>query len=300
MLGSFGTVRGADVDPKDLEIFYIYSESRNVAPTGDFTELDPVEVLQQIKNPNASSDSEKLSGFYTLKLPTENFKVKGFYYIYIKPKEIRTTIKDVGVLYSNNNIRGIVLDPNSGFTDDQQLVNVNNGLIGYRIEYINNETLSKIPNQFTIVTSSNKCEIILSGGENSSDVTSSYNITNSGNLLFLTLTPSSESAANPNFLPFIGDINQNIIITNTFVNPEIIELEVVEHDLDTLSWEIGGNRIMNVAADEYTIYNDNNEIYKQVKVFKKQNMDTNDVDYEISQKMDSIDESQDFETILNS
>ncbi len=298
-VGNFGQIRPADVEPKDVEVIYTYVESRNLPITEGFTALDSTDVLIQVQNPNSTNTNEILPGFYTLKLPVSTFNTKGLYYIYIKPKEIRTTIKDVGVLYSDTTIRGLVIDPTDGFADDQALVNVNNNLIGYRIEYINQETNSKVANQFTIVTSSNKAEIILSGGENSSDISSSYNLVNTGNLIFLTVTPSSESSVNPNYLPFMGAINQQVIITNTFFNPIMIELEVVEHDLDTLSWEIGGNKIMDVQGSKYTVYNDNNEIFKQVKIYKKQNLTTNDVDFEISEKMTDVDETQDFDTIKN-
>jgi hypothetical protein len=73
--------------------------------------------------------------------------------------------------------------------------------------------------------------------------------------------------------------------------------EVVEHDMDTLSWEMGGNRIVDVKNSMYTIYNDNNEIYKQVRVSKKQNLITGEFDYELSEKMNDIDESQNFNNI---
>jgi hypothetical protein len=81
------------------------------------------------------------------------------------------------------------------------------------------------------------------------------------------------------------------------MNPIMLELEVVEHDMDTLSWEMGGNRIVDVKNSMYTIYNDNNEIYKQVRVSKKQNLITGEFDYELSEKMNDIDESQNFNNI---
>ena len=51
-----------------------------------------------------------LEGLYNLKLPLQYFNKKGFYTVYIKPKEVIMTLQDVGVLASYEDIKGIVID----------------------------------------------------------------------------------------------------------------------------------------------------------------------------------------------
>lgn len=297
-LGSFGNIRLSDIEISDIEILYTFTPSRNVPLSGNFQKLNSIDVLSQTQNPNSINENEILPGFYNLRLPVDFFNQKGFYYILLKPREIRTTIKDVGILFNNPSIQGLVIDTQNGFTSqDTSLSNVNNSLVGYRIEYINSVDKSKIPNKFVIITSSNKCIPINNISVEDNNATKSYKLDNSGSILFLTVTPSSESFITPNTLPNIGNLNQDIILTNTNMNPIMLELEVVEHDMDTLSWEMGGNRIVDVKNSMYTIYNDNNEIYKQVRVSKKQNFITGEFDYELSEKMNDIDESQNFNNI---
>lgn len=297
-LGSFGNIRLSDIEITNIDVSYIYTPSRNVPLSGGFIKLNALDVLSQVQNPNSNNVNEIQPGFYTLRLPVGTFNSKGFYYILLKPREIRTTIKDVGVLFNNPTIQGLVLDSKNGFTTlDNSLVNVNNSLVGYRIEYINSSDSSKIPNKFVIVTSSNKCIPVNNISIDNNNATKSYKLDSSGSTLFLTVTPSSESFITPNTLPNIGNLNQEIILTNTNMNPIMVELEVVEHDMDTLSWEVGGNRIVNLKNSMYTIYNDDNEIYKQIRVTKKQNLINGDFDYEISEKMSDFDNTQDFNTI---
>jgi hypothetical protein len=50
-----------------------------------------------------------LPGMYNLTLPVNEFNKKGIYTVYIKPKEIRTTIENVGPLYSFPSVKGIIL-----------------------------------------------------------------------------------------------------------------------------------------------------------------------------------------------
>ena len=54
--------------------------------------------------------AEAFGGLYTLKLPTNDFGVKGIYTIIIKPIEIRTKIVDSGILSAYPDIKGILFD----------------------------------------------------------------------------------------------------------------------------------------------------------------------------------------------
>ena len=138
--GTYGIVRPADITPDDVEIFYHFSPSRDSIGNTTLQKLDPNEVLIKVNNPNrvqsGISGFEVFGGMYTLKLPTDKFGTKGFYTIVIKPIEIRTRIVDVGVLSAYPDTKGIVFDISSIPTEFANRFE-NNGLVGYRIEYLN-------------------------------------------------------------------------------------------------------------------------------------------------------------------
>ena len=156
--GTYGIVRPADISPEDVEIFYHYTPSRDVDGTTQLQKLDPNDVLQPIDNPNKTTTGfEVFGGMYTLKLPTDKFGVKGFYTIIIKPIEIRTRIVDVGVLSSLPDIKGLVFDISSIPSEFLGKFE-NNGLVGYRIEYLNPDNTNKLNNFFRVITSNNRAE----------------------------------------------------------------------------------------------------------------------------------------------
>ena len=135
-VGVYGSVRGADVTPDDVEIFYHYTSSRDKLGDNTLIKLDSQEVLIPTDNPNKTQSGvvgrEIFGGLYTLKLPTDVFGLAGFYTIIIKPIEIRTKIVDSGILSAFPNIKGILFDIATipaNFTNKFE----NNGLVGYRI-----------------------------------------------------------------------------------------------------------------------------------------------------------------------
>jgi hypothetical protein len=162
--GTYGTIRPADITPADVEIFYHFTPSRSSIGNTMLQKLDPNEVLIKMDNPNKVQSNvtgtEIFGGMYTLKLPVSVFGTKGFYTIMIKPIEIRTKITDVGVLSAYPDIKGIVFDIATlptGFLNNFE----NNGLVGYRIEYLTPNSSSsdaKVNNFFRIITSNNRAE----------------------------------------------------------------------------------------------------------------------------------------------
>ena len=108
--GNYGTIRPADVSVEDVEILYSYTPNRELITSVELLSLDPAEVLIPVTTPN--NTNEILGGLYTLKLPTSVFGSKGFYSIIIRPKEIRTTIQDCGVLIDNQDVKGLAFDMN--------------------------------------------------------------------------------------------------------------------------------------------------------------------------------------------
>ena len=170
------------------------------------------------------------------------------------------------------------------------------GLVGYRIEYINNDG-TKLPNFYRVVTSSFYCTPITSNLTNSSQKAIRYQYTDqSTNLLFLTVTPSSAPSNRPNTVPFIGEPSQNIVLSNTFFNPTTLEVEMVEHDDTTLAYALYGNQSKSVSDGIYTVYDGANNIYKQFNLFEIKD-EFNETLFEVREERDEIDTTKDFDDI---
>jgi hypothetical protein len=138
--GTYGTIRPADVSPEDVDVILHYTPSRD--DTADFvlTKLQSSEVLRPYFNNNdtGGNPNELLGGLYNLVLPADRFNQLGIYTIYLRPAEIRTTITDCGVLAALPNVRGIIIDLNNVSIESINKF-VNQGLVGFRLEYLNND-----------------------------------------------------------------------------------------------------------------------------------------------------------------
>ena len=300
-LGSYGTIRPADVSPEDVEIILHYTASRDV--TTDFTlkKLNSTQILTPYfhnGNTGGNNNIEVLGGLYNLKLPAEEFNAIGVYTLYLRPAEIRTTISDCGTLSALPNVKGIILDINS---IPQNFRNrfVNQGLVGYRVEYLNNDG-TKIPNFFRIITSAFFCEPTLTDQVNGSQKTLRYRYVETGSdLIFCTLSPSSSPTNKPNATPFIGQPNQNIIITNTFFNPISVDVEIGEYDIDTLGIALYGNQTKSIDDGIYTVYDSAGNIYKQYNLFEVRD-NFNELLYEVRQNRgNNIDFTKNFTNIIS-
>lgn len=303
--GTYGINRPADINPSDCEIWVHYTPSRDSVGNTTVTQLDPEQVLLQIDNPNKVNSNvtgfEVFGGMYTLKLPVADFSAKGIYTVMIKPVEIRTRIVDCGVLAAFADIKGLLFDTAA---IPPQHVNKfeNNNLIGYRIEYLNTDTSVadvKLRNFFKVVTSNNRAEPVNQNLTNTNQKAIRYNFNDNSTLVFCTVSPSSASNVKPNVLPFIGQPNQEVIITNTFFNPVMIEIEMVEHDIETIAYGIFGNQSKSLEDGIYTIYNFENEIYKQYNLFEIKDQFTGKPLFEVRQERDNIDFTKDFDTVTD-
>lgn len=110
------------------------------------------------------------------------------------------------------------------------------------------------------------------------------------------MTPSSSPTNKPNTIPFIGQPSQKIILTNTFFNPTTIEVEMVEHNASTLAHALYGNQSKAISSGVYSIYDNNNNIYKQFNLFEIKD-EFNETLYEVREKRDNIDQSLNFDDI---
>jgi hypothetical protein len=299
--GSYGTVRPADVSLDDIDVFLHFTSSRNQVGDTQLTKLETNEVLSEIDNPNNTNNIEVFGGMYTLTLPSSVFSQKGYYSVMIKPKEIRTTILDCGVLSAKSEIKGLIFDTASSSLDSSFVSKFQNGgLVGYRIEYLSTDALesgAKVRNFFRIITSNNKVTAVSSNNTNTQNKSLSYNFNDNSTLVFTTVTPSSSSSAKPNVTPFIGEPGQGVIITNTFFNPILVEIEMVEHNIETLAYALYGPQSKSVEDGIYTIYNFDKEIYKQYNLFEIKDEFTGTPLFEIREPKSNIDFTKEFDDI---
>lgn len=301
--GNYGNVRPADVSINDIEVFLHFTPSRNNTGDTSITKLTTEEVLSENLNPNNTNDLEVFGGMYTLTLPSSIFGQKGFYSLMIKPKEIRTKILDTGVLSAKSDIKGLIFDTASDSLDTEFVTKFQNGgLVGYRIEYLNTTSVSgnkKIRNFFRIITSNNKVDAVTSNNTNSANKSLTYGFNENSTLVFATVTPSSSSNAKPNVTPYIGSPGQEVIITNTFFNPVMLEIEMAEHDIETLAYALYGPQSKSLEDGMYTIYTPENEIYKQYNLFEIKDEFTGVPLFEIREPKTNIDYSKDFDEITD-
>lgn len=299
--GTYGTIRPADVSPEDVDIILNYTPSRDETDNFVLTKLDAVSILRPYFNNQQTSSSpnpnvEILGGLYNLRLPAEQFNQLGIYTLYIRPAEIRTSILDCGVLSSLPNVKGLVIDLNDVPTQFRNKF-VNQGLVGFRIEYLNSDG-TKIPNFFRIITSSFFCEPVVQNLTNTSQKAIRYRYTdNNTNIIFCTVSPSSSPTNKPNATPYIGQPNQNIIISNTFFNPITLDIEIADQDFSTLAIALYGNQTKSMDDGIYTIYDANNNIYQQYNLYEIRDQ-FNTLLYEVRQNRgDNIDFSKNFTNI---
>lgn len=294
-ISTYGTTRPADVSVDDIDVYYNYTPNRETINNNIF-KLNSSEILSYNYLPEdeqVAGSENLLEGLYNLRLPATVFGQLGIYTIYIKPKKVNTIIVDCSVLSSLPSVKGIVLDIN----DLPENLRANNALQGYRIEYIDTTTNDKIRNVVRYVVTSNKVVPVSENVGNTSQKAIRYRFDDSGTLLFVQLTPSSSSDVKPNASPFIGTPDQIIIISNTFFSPLVIEVDMVENTIETLTNFVAGEQIKDVDNGLLTYYNKDRIITRQFNIYEIKD-DVGDVPlYEVKEKRTNIDETQDFDDV---
>lgn len=310
MNNTYGNVKSAVINPlKDVEIFYHYRPTLNSEDTSyrDFKKIEDVNsIFTTVSISEDDLNSRKqpfpdrvLPGMYNLSLPVNIFGRKGFYTIFIRPREIYCTIKDVGALGAYPEISGIVLDMNE-INEDRSLFGSDN-LTGYRVEYLQYEDSGvKRQDYYRLITSCSFAEPITQNLTSANTNSNAYRFNESGSLSFLTLTPSMSPSFKANSKPYIGVPNQQIIITNTKFDPVCVRVEICENDFDTLATSIDGNQIRSLDNGLLTTYNKDYEIYKQWEFFTLKDNYNKNAKYEVKvQRTDNIDNSVDAAIVMN-
>ncbi len=283
-IGNYGTKRLVNVPSNDVEILYSYSDSRNTEPTNTFKVLDSNNIFRL----NQES-GDVMDGYYNLKLPSDIFSNVGIYTLIIRPRETITTITDCGVLAAFPDTKGVILDVNG--------LNLKDGvssMVGSRIEYFEGNTPQ---DKFTIITSANRVEPITQNLPTTTQKSVRYRFNNNSNLVFLTVTPSSAPTVKPNSLPFVGTTGQRIKIHSTSFDPMVMEVELTEYDINSLAIALYGNQSKSIQDGVYTLYNFNNEIYRQYNLYEIRD-EFNNLLYEVRQdRGGNIDFSKNFTNI---
>ena len=298
-LGSYGLnipiqIKNSDIDNL-VDISFCYHETRSYDSLSDakFKRLPSSVLTLANRNEVVDSIDNFVEGMYNLQLPLSEFNKKGFYTVYIKPKEIKTRIMDVGSLTAFPNVRGIVLD--SSEIENNSLVREkllkNNELVGYRIIYLDDSGGRQ--DYYRIITSNNKCEPVVQAPSSSSDKSYTYRYEDSSSISFLTLTPSAAPMFKDNQSPYIGKVGQKILLVNTLFEPIMIDIEMTTHDADTISYMLEGSQLRDLDNGLVTTFNDKNEIYNQAEHFTLKDQYSGKPVYEVKEnKKNSVDFSQ--------
>lgn len=303
MNSTYGNVKSAFIDPKkDVEIFYHYRPTLNSEDINyrDFKKIKdedvnsvfaPVNIEPTAKNANGEPfPNAILPGIYNLSLPVNIFGRKGFYTVFIRPKEIYCTITDVGALGAYPDVRGIILDMNN--IDSNRVMFGNDNLVGYRIEYL--DTNLKRQDYYRLITSNNFAEPITQNLTSSNTNSNAYRFNESGSLVFLTLSPSTSPSFKASSKPYIGTPNQTIIISNTKFDPVCLRIEICENDFDTIATSIDGNQIRSLDNGLLTTYNEDMEIFKQFEFYTVKDNYNKNAKFEVKKRRtDNIDNSVD-------
>ena len=301
MNSTYGNVKAAFINPqKDVEIFYHYRPTlnsedinyRNFKKIEDINSvLATVEIDDTARNANGQPFPDAiLPGIYNLSLPVSIFGRKGFYTVFIRPKEIYCTITDVGALGAYPDVRGIILDMKK--IDNDRAMFGNDNLVGYRVEYL--DTDLKRQDYYRLITSNNFAEPITQNLTSSNTNSNAYRFNDSGTLSFLTLSPSTGPSFKASSKPYIGTPNQTIIISNTKFDPVCLKIEICENDFDTIATSIDGNQIRALDNGLLTTYNDDMEIFRQFEFYTLKDNYNKNAKFEVKRRRtDNIDNSVD-------
>ena len=280
--------------PNLVDISYCYHETRSYdsLSKANFKHLDS-SILTVSKRDMDNNDVDNyVEGMYNLQLPLSEFNKKGFYTVFIKPKEIQAVITDVGALTAFPNVRGLVLDTEMIQNDSiRTLARKNNELVGYRIIYIDEN--GNRQNYYRIITSNNKCEPVVSAPNTSSDKSYTYRYEDSSSLIFVTVSPSSAPTFKDNATPYIGKPTQRILLVNTLFEPIQLDIEMTTHDADTISYMLENSQLRDLDNGLVTTFNNNNEIYSQSEHYTLKDQYSGKPIYEVKRnKLNDIDFSQ--------
>lgn len=264
-VGIYGNTKLADVDFSDVDILYSFSPSRETI--GDT-------ALQPLFSSITDADLKKMigaDGLFKLRLPATVFNQIGFYTVVVKPKTFETTIQDCSFIVQANNTnvtiskKGIIIPA----TQFQKI----GSLVGFMVEYFDKNDI-KIKNFHRIITSAN----LVSVSTNNNTISrgsANYVLDPNGTQLFLTLSPDEPDLISNNTPINLGVKGQNILLSNTTLNPTVIEVEVTDETVKTLGIILGGNSTRDNSTGILTYFTSDNLVYKQYNLFTRKSQFSN-------------------------
>ena len=286
-VGTYGSIKLSDADFNDIDILYAYSENRETLGETQF---------QPLFNSVTNNEFRKMfggDGGYRLRLPASVFNKLGFYTILIRPKVFQTQIVDCSFVITNNDQelqiskKGIVI-PKLQFQST-------GSLIGYQVEYFDDND-NKIKNFHRIITSSDLVSVNPNNNTTNASSTT-YVLDPNGNQLFITLTPDEASLITNTISADLGKAGQKILLSNTFFDPVMIEVEMVDQDVKTLSYALYGNSSRDLGTGVYTIYDENGNLYKQYNLLTQKNQFTN-ANIDVREERTNINRNQTFDDLF--
>ena len=292
--GSIIPINIANVDiPNLVDIYYSYHETRSYDSLSNstFKKLSS-SILTQAKRGSDGEADALVEGMYNLQLPLSDFNRKGFYTVYIKPKEIETVIADVGNLTAFPEVRGLVIDTEQISNPSiRTKAKTNNELVGYRIIYLDES--GKRQDYYRIITSNNKCEPVVQAPNSSSDKSITYRYDDASSLCFITVSPSSAPTFKDNAAPYIGKPTQRVLLVNTLFEPIQLDIELVTHDADTISNMLEGSQLRDLDNGLITTFDGNANIYSQSEMYTLKDSYSGKPIFEVRKnKGDDVDFSQ--------
>ncbi|MCA9748858.1 MAG: hypothetical protein KC414_07110, partial [Romboutsia sp.] len=193
----------------------------------------------------------------------------GYYYFYLRPKKLRVIIRDCAYL-EDVNIKGLIFDLNEMDSYTRNLFQKDNNLIGYLIQYINQTSTGDrlSPNLFRIITSNYRAEPVSTSVNNNQNQNGiRYRLNSDSSLVFVTVSPSTQSGISNSEVLFIGNPTQEVIISNTNFNPKLIPIQITDVDEKSLYYGIFGDQTFNYENGIRTWFDENGNIFKQKDEF---------------------------------
>jgi len=281
-VGFYGSKKGSDVDFNDCDILYAYSPSRNEVGDLQFSPL-----FNNVTN----SEIRKIfgaDGLFKLRLPANIFNKLGFYSVLVKPKSFEINIVDCSFIVQTQDDdiqvskKGIII-PSLQFRQT-------GSLIGYQLEYFDDNGV-KVKNLHRIITSSDLVSLAPSSSSNNPSSTS-YNLDPNGSFLFLTLTPDELGLISNQQKVDLGKAGQKILLSNTFFDPELIEIEMVDQTIKTLSYALYGNSTRDLENGVFSVFDEFGSLYRQYNLFtQKKRFSNGNVDVKENRTSINLDQS---------
>jgi hypothetical protein len=282
-VGIYGSKKLADVDFNDVDILFAYSPTREVLGETTYRPLFGSVTNDEFRKATG------VDGAYKLKLPANIFNRLGFYSIIIKPKTFETEILDCSNVVTNTDQEIQISD--KGIIIPKLQFQAAGSLIGYQIEYFDDNGV-KIRNLHRIITSSDLVSV--TSTNNSSNASSqTYVLDSNGNQLFLTLTPDENSRISNVQKPDLGKAGQRILISNTFFDPIMLKIELVDQTIKTLSYGIFGNSTRDLQTGVFSVFDENNNLFRQYNLLSRKSQFTNGI-IEAKERRTNINLDQNF------